>query len=124
MFFYIQNQNYFLDHKIVNTLLLSALSAAESKCYKGAGGKSHSVELILGYEVWYPINSYQIAVNISSTIKRKIQAIRCHKSQIDSVKYDDAFIGLAKYRGILSQKGRYAEVFEIYKADDKILSLF
>ena len=70
---------------------------------------------ILGYEVWHPLSSHQLAVDITATVERKLDALRCHRSQIEPTHYDEAFLGLARYRGVMSFSGTFAEVFEVLR---------
>jgi LmbE family N-acetylglucosaminyl deacetylase len=63
------------------------------------------------YEIWTPLQSYSTVENISGTMRRKLRAVRCHASQIERFRYDYAVRGLNAYRGVMTQRGRFAEVF-------------
>jgi LmbE family N-acetylglucosaminyl deacetylase len=63
------------------------------------------------YEVWTPLQDYQHVEDISALMPRKLRALRCHRSQIESLRYDRAVRGLNAYRGVMAQCGRFAEVF-------------
>ena len=65
--------------------------------------------------MWNPINDYQLAINISSTIQNKIAALKQHITQNGSINYVEAIQGLARYCGAMSMSGDYAEVFEVIK---------
>lgn len=105
-------QDHFTDHQVVHALTLSAVTAAQGPWYQEAGGKPHTVLEIYGYEVWNPLNVFQCAVDVTDYFDRKIAALSKHESQMTGVDYIGAVSGLAVYRGAMSMRGRYAEVFE------------
>lgn len=107
--------DHFSDHQLVHQLTCAAVLAAQGPWYPEAEGGSHHVKEVYGYEVWNPISDFQLAVDISATIERKMELIRCHQSQIRGVDYIAAITGLAKYRGVMSMTGNFAEVFEVLK---------
>jgi hypothetical protein len=51
-------------------------------------------------------------VDITTTVERKLAALRCHQSQIEATHYDEASLGLARYRGVMSFSSTYAEVLK------------
>jgi len=63
--------------------------------------------------VWTPLQRMDQNVDITPYIETKIAAIRAHKSQWDVLAFDDAFLGLARYRGEMFSwpEGDYAEIF-------------
>ena len=68
---------------------------------------------VLMFEVWTPLQRMDQIVDITPYIETKIAAIRAHKSQCDVLGFDDAFLGLARYRGEMFSwpEGEYAEIF-------------
>jgi LmbE family N-acetylglucosaminyl deacetylase len=88
------------DHRVVTEILLSASEATDCQFY------------CCLYEVWTPIFPNCI-VDISKTIKIKISAIECYKSQLCENNYLQAFLGLNAYRAIAlaTANGDYAEAF-------------
>jgi LmbE family N-acetylglucosaminyl deacetylase len=66
---------------------------------------------VLGYEVWTPMSSYDDGADISSVMAAKLRAVRCHRSQVELLRYDRAVRGLNAFRGALAWKCRYAEVY-------------
>lgn len=63
------------------------------------------------YEVWTPLAVCEQVRNISRVMPRKLRALRAHHSQLDEFDYVSAVKGLNQFRGALSGKCRYAEVF-------------
>lgn len=106
----------FPDHALVHKLVMGALAVCGGPWYPEAPGAPHQVQTVLGYEVWNPIPVFQTAVNIEATFDRKLAALRQHASQIETVNYLEAVSGLARYRGVMSLSGAYAEVFEVMRA--------
>ncbi len=111
-----ETKENFPDHKIISDLVLSG---AAGPGYQEAKGEPWTVETILGYEVWHPITNYQLVEYITNTIQKKMGALVCYKSQVETTKYDKAFEGLARYRGVMTW-GKYAEVFEVIKTSKLI----
>ncbi len=104
------------DHRVVHDLVIGAVTGAAGPWFQDAGGEPWQVPSVLGYEVWHPLTTYQLAVDISAEIETKMAALACHRSQMVTIPYDQAFRGLARYRGIMSISGDYAEVFEVIRA--------
>jgi N-acetylglucosamine malate deacetylase 1 len=65
---------------------------------------------VRGYEIWTPHTFFQHLEDVTSVMDRKLAAIRCHKSQVEDIRYDDAIAGLNRYRGAIAGCG-YAEAF-------------
>jgi LmbE family N-acetylglucosaminyl deacetylase len=69
------------------------------------------VPRLRAYEVWTPLQEFSRAEDITRTMRRKLEAIRCHASQLAGFRYDHAAVGLNRFRGALARCGRFAEVF-------------
>lgn len=69
--------------------------------------------VVFMYEVWTPIQVIDHIVDISSHIEKKRKAILVYKSQCEVLCFDEAIIGLNRYRGEMHSwpGGDYAEVF-------------
>ena len=113
-----------LGHRVASELVLEAVQAGSGPWFQEAGGDPWSPELILGYEVWHPLDRYELAVDITATLETKIRALACHRSQTAAVRYDEAVRGLARWRGVMSLSGGDAEVFEVIKASQATLACF
>ena len=100
---------------MVHHLTRSAIIAAAGPWYSDGNKTAHQVKEVYGYEVWNPISEYQLSLNIESVIDRKMEALRAHSSQVGGIDYIAAIKGLAKYRGVMSMAGEYAEVFEVLR---------
>lgn len=100
------SSDLFPDHKIVRQLTEVAVTAAGGPWYPEAEGNPHRVSKVYGYEVWNPIQQFQCAVDITSTLDQKLGALRCHKSQMEAIDYASAVQGLAQYRGAMSSQGK------------------
>ena len=74
---------------------------------------------IWSYEIWTPIFANRV-VDISLYIKTKEEAIKVYASQLESRRYDKAFLGLSQYRAEIRNihgyaEGFFASSFKIYK---------
>ena len=69
---------------------------------------------VLMYEVWTPLERCDEIRDITPFVEVKRQAIRAHASQCEQISFDDAILGLNRYRGELLSwpDGDYAEMFE------------
>lgn len=114
-------QDNFPQHQVVSKLIHNAIIHASGPWYQETREKPWDTPVVLGYEVWFPMNKWQTAVDITDTIEQKLKALACHESQIEDVKYDEAFGGLARYRGEMTFASQYAEAFEIIKMDGESL---
>lgn len=92
------------DHKAAARLVATALKSAALPGVK---------PIVWMYEVWTPIQQINHIVDISDHIDLKRMAIRAHASQCSVLKFDEAIIGLNRYRGEMHcwPGGDYAEVF-------------
>jgi LmbE family N-acetylglucosaminyl deacetylase len=72
---------------------------------------------VLEFEVWTPLQRIDHIVDVSRHIKVKIAAIRAHRSQCAVMRFDQALIGLNRYRGEMYTKHGcdYAEAFTIWR---------
>lgn len=90
----------FPDHHIVHQLVMSAIIGAAGPWFQETEGQPWSVKQIFGYEVWHPMQQFQWASNITHSMDMKLKALSCFTSQVEPTRYDEAFTGLARYRGV------------------------
>lgn len=102
------------DHRVANELCLEAAKRAGWGAFQEAG-TPWNVKTILEYEVWNPMNDWNYVEDITNHMKKKLEALQAHKSQLKNLEYDKAIEGLNRYRGIVTGKGKYVEVFRILK---------
>ena len=103
------------DHRTTCSLVLESIGRAGGPFFQEFRGKPWTVDTVLTYEVYPPLCKFNYVQDISKFINKKIVALRKHESQIRGVRYDEAAKALARYRGAMTGKGRYCEVFEIMK---------
>ena len=76
---------------------------------------------IFAFEIWTPLTTMDQIIDITPYIEEKIAAIRAYKSQCSVLRFDEALLGLARYRGEMfcwpkktqGAGGKYAEVFKL-----------
>lgn len=109
------------DHATACRIGLEACQRASGPWFKDCGLTPWSVDNILGYEVWTPLQQVTYVEDISDMMEIKIQALQQHHSQVSVLAYDKAVQGLNQYRGITSGRGAYGEAFVIYKAGEVVI---
>lgn len=69
--------------------------------------------MVRTYEVWTPLETMDHIEDISEQMETKQAAIRAYRSQCAVLRFDEAMLGLARYRGEMHSwpGGDYAEVF-------------
>jgi len=115
LIYFPHSQDGHVDHQVAHLLIKEAAGRASGDSFAESGMTPWSVDTLLGYEVWTPIQEPQYSVDISAQMERKLAALRQHKSQLENVQYDEAVAGLNRYRGIMTKAGKYAECFEVMK---------
>lgn len=103
------------DHQQTHHLVMEACKRAAGPWFQACGREPWSVNRILAYEVWTPMQNFTLAEDISGFIQVKLAALREHRTQISDIAYDEAVQGLNRYRGITTGAGQYCECFQIIK---------
>ena len=103
-----------IEHKIVHQLVREASWMAASPYLPELGPPAPQIKQLLCYEVWTPLQSFQMVVDITATIGTKLDAMACYKSQLEQASYGEAIQGLNRYRAVMSTQAEYAEVFQVF----------
>lgn len=99
------------DHKATWQIVFDAVPRAAWSAFPELGESWHLPELELrGYEVYSPIVLPDLYINISDHIQTKSQAILQYNSQANQI-YNDAALGLNRFRGAMGAGTQYAEAF-------------
>jgi hypothetical protein len=53
----------------------------------------------MAYEVWSPLNDFNVVKDITDVIDQKIVAIREYRSELECLRYDKAVKALNRFRG-------------------------
>ena len=101
------------DHRATAEIAMAAISRAESPQNIDSPCAPWSPRFALAYEVGTPMPTYNFIEDISSEESPKILALQNHRTQLNNLDYADAIRGLNRYRGVMSQRGTYCEVFQI-----------
>ncbi|MEN6325331.1 MAG: PIG-L family deacetylase [Syntrophomonas sp.] len=104
------------DHVTTHELVVEACRRAAGPWFQECEGEPWTVDNILAYEVWTPLQEVSCIENISQFMQVKLDALQMHRSQIEAIPYDEAIKGLNRYRGIMSGQGDYCECFQLIKS--------
>jgi LmbE family N-acetylglucosaminyl deacetylase len=105
------------EHRLVNEVSREALWIAGSSYWPDLGSPASSVGTILGYEIWQPMTSYQLASDITAVIEKKKNALKRYASQLLIKDWASASLSLNNFRGVTSGKGAFVEVFQVIRVD-------
>lgn len=103
------------DHRICFHVFNDAcwLSTVPDFCKESYEVSIHMPEIRL-FEVWTPLEQFNLTSDISSQMNKKIKALEEYKSQLKSCRYDLAIKGLNLYRAIMGGRAKkFAEVFQV-----------
>jgi LmbE family N-acetylglucosaminyl deacetylase len=97
------------DHRAAVRIVRQALNGA---------GDPRTRPRVLMFEVWTPLQRIDEIVDISPYVEVKTAAIRAYESQCAAMSFDDAMLGLNRYRGEMHSwpGGPYAEIFAELRA--------
>jgi len=97
------------DHKATWQIVFDAIPRAAWSAFPELGEPWYCPEL-RGYEIYSPIVLPDLYIDISDHIQTKSQAILKYHSQANQI-YNDAALGLNRYRGLMGAGVSYAEAF-------------
>lgn len=104
-----------LDH--INTFHLVVRAAFTVKWPQAEelGSEPWNTPEIYTYEVLTPLHHPTTYVDITDVVEVKIRALKEYRSQMMWGRWDEAILGLNRFRGIISRTGEYAEAFTAVK---------
>jgi len=111
------------EHRKTHNACVEALWLSESNFRGDLGHPAQHISAVFCYEIWTPILRPALTINISKQFDRKLQALKCYGSQLESIDLLSAATGLNMYRGAMHGRGGYGESFSIVRIDENILSL-
>jgi LmbE family N-acetylglucosaminyl deacetylase len=93
------------DHRAAARLVRRCLAASD---------RGPAVPVVRMYEVWTPLQHMDEVVDIAVEMETKLAAIRAYASQCRVLRFDEAVLGLNRYRGEMHcwPGGDYAEIFQ------------
>ncbi len=106
------------DHRTTYDLVSKAINKAKGNWFQEAPGEPWQVKNIFSYEIYPLQKTVDYCEDITKFMNLKDTALKEHKSQIESVAYDDLAKSIGRYRGILSNGTEYAECFQVIRIDD------
>lgn len=109
------SQDAVADHLVTHRLVMEAVRRAAGPWFQECSPEPWQVGTVLGYEVWTPILSPGLAIDISSFMDIKIAALSEHRSQLRGYAYDDAITGLNRYRAVMNSRYQYCECFQLLR---------
>lgn len=102
------NKEQHRDHKAAAQIVKKAFARLSEKNQK---------PVVYMYEVWTPLSSMDLIVDVSKYVSIKQKAITAHQSQCEVLKFHESALALNRYRGEMHSwpGGDYAEVFKEMK---------
>lgn len=101
------------DHRATAEIVQAAILRAGSPQNIGVASSAWRPRFALAYEVGTPMQNYNFVEDISAEISQKIASLQKHKTQLTNLDYDEAVQGLNRFRGVMTQQGKYCEVFQM-----------
>ncbi len=101
------------DHKVTNQVVISAVQRARWSYFPQLGVKPHKVSQIRAYEIWTPLQTPNLYVDITNTVALKEKAIMHYQSQLKHHSFQKSSLGLNSFRGLTGAGIAYAEAFEL-----------
>jgi N-acetylglucosamine malate deacetylase 1 len=106
------------DHKVTYDIVTKAINKARGSWFQEAKGEPWGVKTIFAYEIYPLQTTVNYCEDISDFMDLKYTALQEHKSQLESVAYDDVAKSMGRYRGVLNSGTKYAECFQLVKIGD------
>lgn len=115
LFPHANEQDY--EHRVTHAIVGQATWMAASPYFPELGNSIQQFEHILLYEVWTPLTTYHMKVDISNHLNLKLDALSQYRTQFTN---DQAqrILGLNTYRAAMhSEDMKAIEVFQFYTHD-------
>jgi len=110
------------EHQIVASAAIEASWLSASNIFPEYGNPSKIIKVIMGYEVWTPIQLPQYFEDITDFMDTKQKAIAAYKSQIQQFDWAKITKALGTYRAGLAGLGNYAEAYTIYRLSTSLIT--
>lgn len=110
-----------LEHRLTSEIGRQAIWMASSDYLPELGLKAGPIKNVFGYEVWRPMATYNLVIDITTAVNIKLAALNRYQSQLKTKDWQDAALGLNRFRGVTSGKGKYAEVYEVLKINEQFI---
>lgn len=101
------------EHRIVNKASWEAAWLSTTSNFPELGNPVEASGAFLGYEIWRPISSVQLYIDISDFTNAKREMISAYASQIELTSWVEGALGLSAYRGTVLQGSGHAEAFTL-----------
>lgn len=101
------------DHRVTHELVMESIRRAGGAWFPECGTPPWPVSNVLCYEVFTPLTLATYVEDISDRLDLKLAALGEHASQTGSIAYDEAIVGLNRFRGVTTGKGRFCECFQV-----------
>jgi LmbE family N-acetylglucosaminyl deacetylase len=103
------------DHVAAHRVVTRALRTAGGPWLPESSGESWTTGVVLGYEVWTPIQRPVYFEETTDVFDAQLAALAEHRSQLADIPYDQMLRGLASYRGARFGPGRTCEAFDVLR---------
>ncbi len=98
------------DHKAANIIGIDAISKSR---YSNQNNVHYVAKTIFEYEVWFPIKSPSVTIDITEFFETKKKLVSMYESQLTEFPYHKYIEYLNGWRGLLFNKDGFAEVFTV-----------
>ncbi len=105
------------DHRAAHQLAVESVRRAAGAWFAECGRETWLVSHLLCYEVLTPLTQVSYVADITAVMELKLAALQKHSSQVSSISYDEAIMGLNRFRGVTSGKGRFCEGFQVLTSE-------
>ena len=110
-------------HRLTYQIINKSSWLCSTHLLKECGDKIEKIKGNLLYEIHGPMKQPDYCEDITDFIDIKLRALQCYKTQLSSVRYDEAIKGLNKYRAMMRKvcwgiNPQFAEAFQIQRGHE------